>query len=89
VKRERRKLHKEELNDLHSSPVIFRVNKSRKMRWAGHVTRMGDRRVSYTVFVGKPEGRIQLGRNRRRWENNIKMEFSEVEGSMLDRYGFG
>jgi len=76
------KLHKEELNDLHHSSNILRVNKSRRMGWAGHVTRMGERRGSYTCFVGKPESRITLGRNRRTWEDNIKMEFSEVEGDM-------
>ena len=75
VAREWRKLHNEELNDLHSSPKIVRVIKSRKMRWAEHVVRMGERRGVYRVLVGKPEG---LGRPRRRWEGNIEMDFQEV-----------
>jgi hypothetical protein len=77
-----RKLHKEELTDLYSSTNILRVNKSRRLKWAGHITRMGERRDSYTFFVGKPERMIPLGRNRRRWEDNIKMGFSEVEWGM-------
>jgi len=66
VTREWRKLHNEELNDLYSSPNIVRVIKSRKMRWAGHVTRMGERRGVYRVLVGKPERKRTLGRPRRR-----------------------
>ena len=62
VKGEWRKLHNEELNDLYSSPNIFRVIKSRRMRWAGHVARMGERRGAYSVLVGKPEGKRPLGR---------------------------
>ena len=61
-----RKLHNEELNNLYSSPNIVRVIKSRRMRWAGHVARMGEGRVVYRVLVGKPEGRRPLGRPRRR-----------------------
>ena len=60
VAREWRKLHKEKLNDLYSSPSIFRVIKSRRMRWAGHVARMGDSRVVYRVLVGKPERKNHL-----------------------------
>jgi len=67
-----RKLYNEELNDLYCSPAIFRVIKLRRMRWAGHVARMGVRRVVYRIFVGKPEGKRPLGRPRRRWEDNIK-----------------
>jgi hypothetical protein len=67
------KLHKEELNDPYCEPNIFWVIKSRRMRWAGHVVRMGERRGVYRVLVGKPEGRIPLGRARRRWEGNIKV----------------
>jgi hypothetical protein len=70
-----RKLHKEELNNLYSSPNIVRVTKSRRMRWAGHVARMGDRINVYRVLVGKPEGERPLGRPRRRWNDNIKMDF--------------
>jgi len=62
-----RKLHNEELNDLNSSPIIFRAIKLRRIRWAGHVARMGDRRGIYSVLVGKPKGNIPLGRPRRRW----------------------
>ena len=72
-----RKLHNEELNDLHS-PNIVRVVKWRKMRWAGHVARMGDRRVVYRVLVGKPEVKRPLGRPRLRWEDNIKMDLQGV-----------
>jgi len=74
-----RKLHNEELNDLYSSPSIVRVIKSRRMRWAGHVERMGERGGVYSVLVGKPERKIPLGRPRRRWEGNIKMVLQEVE----------
>jgi hypothetical protein len=73
-----RKLHNEELNDLCSSPNIIRVIKSRIMRWAGHVARMGEGRGVYRILVGRPEGRIPLGRPRRRWEDNIKMYLQEV-----------
>jgi hypothetical protein len=61
-----RRLHNKELNDLHSSPTIVRVIKSRRMRWAGHVARMAEERGVYRVFVGKPEGKRPLGRPRRR-----------------------
>jgi len=73
-----RKLHNEELNDLHSSPNIVRVIKSRIMRWAGHVARMGDRRSVLRVLVGKPEGKRPLGRSRRGWEDNIQTDLQEV-----------
>ena len=61
-----RKLHNEELNGLYSSPNIVRVIKSRRMKWAGHVARMGEGRDVYRVLVGKPEGKRPLGRCRRR-----------------------
>jgi len=73
-----RKLHNEELNKLYSSPNIVRVTKSRRMRWAGHVARMGEGRSVYRVLVGKPEGRRPLGRPRRRWEDNIRIDLREV-----------
>ena len=73
-----RKLHSEELNDLYCSPNIVRVIKSRRMRWAGHVARMGESRGVYRVLVGKPDGKRPLGRPRRRWEDNIKMYVKEV-----------
>jgi hypothetical protein len=69
-----RKLHNEELNDLYSLPNIVRVGKSRRMRWAGHVARMGEGRGVHRVLVGKPEEKGPLGRPRRRWEDNIKMD---------------
>jgi hypothetical protein len=73
VTREWRKLHNEELNDLYSSPNIFRMIKSRKMGWAGYVAGMGKRRGVYRVWVGKPKGKRPLGRPSLRWEDNIKM----------------
>jgi len=73
-----RKLHNEELNDLYSLPNIVRVVKSRRMRWEGHVARMGEDRGVHRVLVGKPEGKRPLGRPRLRWEDNIKMDFQEV-----------
>jgi hypothetical protein len=68
-----RRLHKEELYDLYSSPNI-RVMKSRRMRWAGHVARMEDRRDSYRVLVVRPEEKRLLGLPRHRWEDNTKMD---------------
>ena len=79
-----RKLHNEELNDLYSLPNIVRVIKSRRMRWAGHVARMGEDRGVHRVLVGKPEGKRPLGRPRRRWEDNIKMDLQEVGGGRGD-----
>jgi len=73
-----RKLPNEELNDLYSSPNIVRVIKSRRMRWAGHVARMGEGRGVYRVMVGKPERKSPMGRPRHRWDDNIKMELQEV-----------
>ena len=79
-----RKLHNEELKDLYSSPSIVQVVKSRRMRWAGHVARMGEERGVHRVLVGKPEGKRPLGRPRRMWEDNIKMDLQEVGGSRGD-----
>jgi len=73
-----RRLHNEELNDLYSSPNIFLMIKSRKMRWAGHIARNVERRGVYRVFVGKLEGKRPLGRPRRRWKNNIKIDLREL-----------
>jgi hypothetical protein len=73
-----RKLHNEHLNDLYSSPNIIQVIKSRIMRWAGHVARIGERRGKCRNSVGKPEGKRPLGTPRRRWEDNIKTNLQEV-----------
>jgi len=88
---ELRKLHNEELNDLYCSPNNVRVIKSRRIRWVGHVARMGERRCVCRVVVGKPEGKRPLGRLRRRWEENIKIDLQEVGcgGYGLDRAGSG
>jgi hypothetical protein len=72
-----RRLHNEELNDLYSSTNIIRIIKSRRMRWAGRVARMGEK-GAYRVLVGRPEGRRPLGRPRHRWEDNIKMDLQNV-----------
>ena len=87
VKGEWRKLHNEELNDLYSSPNIVRVIKSIRMRWAGHVTRMGEERGVYRVLVGKPEGKRPLGRPRRRWVDSIGMNLQEVVCGCMDWIG--
>jgi hypothetical protein len=72
-----RKLHNEELHILYSFPNIRQI-KSRRMRWAGHVARMGEERKVYKVFVGKPEGKRPLGRPRRRWEDGIRMDLRDL-----------
>jgi hypothetical protein len=72
-----RKLYNDELHSLYSSLNIVRVIKSRRMRWVGHVARMGEGRGVYRVLVGRPEGKRPLERPRRRWENNIKMDLRE------------
>ena len=82
-----RKLHNEELNDLYCSPNVVRVINSRRMTWAGHVARMGERRGVYRVLVGEPEGKRPLGRPRRRWEDNIKMDLHEVRCGGMDWIG--
>jgi hypothetical protein len=73
-----RKLHNEELHGFYSSSGVVRVIKARKMRWAGHVARMEEVRGAYNILVGRPEGRRPIGRPRRRWEDNIKMDFREI-----------
>jgi hypothetical protein len=73
-----RKLHNDELHSLYSSPNIVRVIKSRRMKWAGHVARMGEGRGVYRDLVGRPEGKRPLGRPKHRWEDNIKMDLREI-----------
>jgi hypothetical protein len=73
-----RKLHNDELHSLYSSSNIFRVIKSKRMRWAGHVARMGEGRGVHRVLFGRPEGKRPLGRPRLRWEDNIKMDLRDV-----------
>ena len=82
-----RRMHNEELNDLYSSPNIERVIKSRSMRWAGHVARMGEERRVYRVLVGKPEGKRPLGRPRRRWVDNVRMDLQELGCGHMDWIG--
>jgi hypothetical protein len=82
-----RKLHNEELHNLYSSPSIIRIIKSRRMKWAGHVARMGEKRNVYRLLVGKPEGKRPLGRPRRRWIDNIKMDLLEIGLSIVDWIG--
>jgi hypothetical protein len=79
-----KRLHNEELYALYSSPNIIRVIKSRRLRWAGHVARKGKRRRAYRALVGKPERRRPLGRPRRRWEDNIKMDLREFGWGDVD-----
>jgi len=79
-----RKLHNEEMNDLYFSPIIVRLIKSRRMRWAGHIACMGERKGLYRVLVGKPEGKRPIGRPRHRWDDNIKMDIQEVGCGVMD-----
>jgi hypothetical protein len=79
-----RKLHNEELRDLLSSPSIIRILKSRRMRRAGHVARMEEKRNAYRLFVGKSEGKRPLGRPRRRWVDNIKVDLLEIGWGGVD-----
>jgi hypothetical protein len=72
------KLHNEELYNLNSSQNIIRQIKSRRMRWAGHVARIGEERKVYKVLVGKPEGKRPLGRRRRRWEDGIRTDLGKI-----------
>jgi hypothetical protein len=84
---ERRKLHNEELNDLYSSPSIIRIMKSRRVIWAVHVARIGEKRHAYRLLVGKPEGRRPLGRTRCRCLDNIRMDLVEVGWGNVDWIG--
>jgi len=87
VTEEWRRLHNEGLNDLYFSPNIVRVIKSRRMRWAGHVARIGEKRGSYMVLVGKSEGKRPLGRPRSRWVDNIRTDMQEVGRGYMDWIG--
>jgi hypothetical protein len=87
VTEEWRKLHNKELRDLYSSPSIIRIIKSRRMRWAGHVARIGEKRNAYRLLVGKPEGKRPLGRPRRRCVDNIRMDLGEVGWRDVDWIG--
>jgi hypothetical protein len=86
-----RKLYNEELHNLYSLPSIIRIIKSRRMRWVGHVTRMGEKRNVYWLLVGKAEGKKPLGRPRHRWIDNIKMDLfrDRIECCGLDWSGSG
>jgi hypothetical protein len=84
---ERRKLHNEELHDLYSLTSIIRIIKSRRMRWVVHVARMGEKRNACRLMVGKPEGRRPLGRPRRRWVDNIRMDLGKVGWVDVDWIG--
>jgi hypothetical protein len=90
-----KKLHNEELRDLYSSPSIIRISinhiiriiKSRRMRWAGYVARMGEKRNAYRLLVRKPDGKRPVGRPRRRWVDNIRMDLGEVGWGDADWIG--
>jgi hypothetical protein len=73
-----RKLHNDEIHNLYSSPIIVRVIKSMRMRWAGHIVRMGDGGYVYRILVGRLEGKRPLEIHRCRWEDNIKMDLREI-----------
>jgi hypothetical protein len=84
ITEEWRRLYKEEIYDLYSSPNNIRVTKSRRMRWAGHVARIDARRGGYMVLVGRPDGKRLLERHRRRWEDNINMNIQQVGWRGMD-----
>jgi hypothetical protein len=83
-----RRLHNKELHALYSSPNIILVIRSRRLRWAGHVARMGERRGSFRVLVRTSEGRRSLDRSRRRWVDKIKMDLREVGWGSMDWIDF-
>jgi hypothetical protein len=82
-----RKLHNEKLRDLYSSPSIIRIIKSRRMRWAGHVARVGEKRNAYRLLVGNPDGKRPLGRPRRGWVDNVRLDLGEVGWDDVDWIG--
>jgi PAS domain-containing protein len=73
-----RKLHNEEFHSLYFSPSIIRMIKSRRLRWARHVVRTGEKMNAYRILVGTPEGKRPLGRLRRRWVDKIKMDLRDI-----------
>ena len=73
-----RRLHNDKLHSLYRSPNIVRVIKSRRLRWAGHVARMEEGRSAFKILTGKPTGKRLLGRPKRRWEDNIRMDLEEI-----------
>jgi hypothetical protein len=79
--------YNEELRDLYSSPNIIRIIKSRRIRWAGHVARIGEKRNAHRLLVGRPEGKRLLGRPRRRWVDNIRVDLGEVGWGDVDWIG--
>jgi hypothetical protein len=82
-----KKLHNEELHVSYSSLSIIRIIKSRRMRWVGHVARMGEKKNAYRLLVGNPEGKRPLGRPRCRWVDNIRMDLGEVVRGDVDWIG--
>jgi hypothetical protein len=82
-----RKLHNKQLHDLYSSPSIIRILKARRMRWVGYVARMGGKRNTYRLLVGKPEGKRPVGRPRLKWLDNIRMDLVEVGWGDVDWIG--
>jgi hypothetical protein len=82
-----RQLHNEKLHNLYSSPSIIRIIKSRRMRWAGHLARMGEKRNVYRLLVGKPEVKRPLRRPKRRWIDNIKIDLLDIGVSVVDWIG--
>jgi hypothetical protein len=80
-----RKVHNEELHNLYSSPNVIRMIKSRSVRLAGYLARVGETRNAYRILVGKPEGKRSLERERRRWVDNIKINLREMGWYGLDR----
>jgi hypothetical protein len=79
-----RRLHNEELHNSYSTPTIIRMIKSMRMRWTGHVARMWAKRNAYSIVVGNPEGKRPLGRPRRRWVNNVKIDLTEIGWGGMD-----
>jgi hypothetical protein len=79
-----RKLHNEELHNLYFWPSIIRMIKSRRMRWEGHAACMGEKRNAYRILVGKPEEKRPLGRPRRSWEDNIRIDLREIGWGVMD-----